>query len=167
MIHCDAMLDRMPDVAAGRSAWSEEESGHLRDCAECQSHWKVVRAGVFLGQGLVAEVVPEAIAGRVRDRLRAERRRTLVRRIGWLTGLAAAASLALVLWSGRGPNTPTAPVAELTIPVAELDSLSAPELQSVYEAMEAPLVEGSSAEAVPMGELDDQQLERILRALEG
>ena len=167
MIRCEDMLDRMPVVAAAGGNWTEAEEQHLRDCVECAKEWKIIAAGRRLGAGADAGINADAIAVAVLRRLaQGRRRRGLIRRVGWVVGLAAAASLTFVVLTGRrGPEPPDRH--GLVIPVAELDSLDAVQLQAVYESLEAPLVEGAGSENTPLGELDEQQLERILRSLEG
>ena len=174
MITCEAMTDRMPEVASGASAWTAEEAAHLAGCAECQTEWKLVELARGLGAGAAARLDSGRAATRVLARLASERRARW-RRTGLGIALATAAALLLVVWTGRPRpmSTPTpTPVAggvteAFRIPVAELDSLDANQLESVLEDLDAPLDEGRLTGAPPMGELDDVQLERVLRSLEG
>ncbi|HEY0351736.1 MAG TPA: hypothetical protein VGC48_06410, partial [Gemmatimonadales bacterium] len=112
MTPCTSLSDRMPEVALGRSRWSEEEARHLAGCADCRAEWAVVRAGQALGASLPA-TDPAVTAARLRERLAAERRRTRTR-IVWTTGLAAAAALALAVWPSRGKRPAPAPVPSST-----------------------------------------------------
>jgi hypothetical protein len=69
---------------------------------------------------------------------------------------------------GRGLHQPSAPVHEaFRIPVAELDSLDNGELESVLQDLDAPLGAGTLNSTPGLGDLDDVQLERLLRSLEG
>jgi hypothetical protein len=175
MITCEAMTDRMPEVASGTTAWTAEEAAHLGRCPDCQAEWRLIEAARSLGAGAAARLDSGQAAARVLARLASERRRVRWRRAGLGVALAAAAALLLVVWTGRtGPISspgPTPVPGGLTeafrIPVAELDSLDANQLESVLEDLDAPLDQGRLTGAPPMGELDDVQLERVLRSLEG
>lgn len=164
MIPCQAMSDRMPEVAAGGRPWSEAESAHLADCLDCQQEWRLVQAAATLGDTATRAVVPDQVSRAVLGRLKARRQ---WQRSGWVAGLAAAAVL-LVVWTGR-PNPPRPVVAPeaFVIPVAELDSLDTAQLESVLEDLDAPLGNGRLGGGLPLGELNDVQLERVLHSLEG
>ncbi|MBK8005811.1 MAG: sigma-70 family RNA polymerase sigma factor [Gemmatimonadetes bacterium] len=53
------------------------------------------------------------------------------------------------------------------LPLAELDQADAEVLEAVLDQLDAPVGEGSSMDAPSLGDLDDTQLERVLRSLEG
>lgn len=165
MTSCEEMLERMPAVALGEAQWSEEEATHLAGCASCQAEWSLIQKAIAVGGQLPLDL--EKTGAAVLGRLRDERRESRLRRAGLLTGLAAAAAVALVVW-GRAPHRaePTAPEA-FRIPVAELDSLDNGELQSVLQDLDAPLGAGTLNITPGLGDLDDVQLERLLRSLEG
>jgi hypothetical protein len=166
MTSCEEMLDRMPAVAQGTAQWSEEEAKHLAGCPNCQAEWSLVQGAQALGSQAAALDV-ERLGVAVLGRLRAERQASRWRRAGWVTGLAAAAAVALVVWV-KGPDKTVGPVHEaFRIPVAELDSLDNRELESVLEDLDAPLGAGSLNGSSGLGDLDDGQLERVLRSLEG
>ena len=55
----------------------------------------------------------------------------------------------------------------LTLPLAELDSLDVGQLQAVLDGLDSPVGEATPGEAPSFGDLDDSQLERVLRSLEG
>ena len=166
MTSCEEMLDRMPAVALGAAQWTEEEAQHLAGCASCQAEFSLVQGAKTLGSQAAALDV-ERLGVAVLARLRPERRTSRWRRAGWVTGLAAAAAVVLVVW-GRGPHKTGGPVHEaFRIPVAELDSLDNRELESVLEDLDAPLGDGSLNGSSGLGDLDDGQLERVLRSLEG
>jgi hypothetical protein len=169
MISCEAMSERMPDVATGRASWSADEATHLQACPDCSSEWRIVQAAARLGDAAVAEVHPDRLSGLLRARLKGARRADRWRRTGWVVGLAAAAAVTLVVWTGRGhePQGMTQAPASLLIPVAELDSLSTSQLEAVLDGFDAPLDEEPSPATPMLNDLDDQQLERVLRSLEG
>lgn len=173
MTLCEQLSERMPAVAHGAAAWTAEEQAHLRDCAECRAEWDLVSTASRLGLDVARGLDAHHVAQRVLGRLRAARARR-VRRIGWATGgLAAAAALALVVWSGRPGGHGAGPVAgasaaAVVFPLPELDSLAAPELQAVLDSLDGSL--GSTTQGVDTGDLDDldaQELQHVLDGMEG
>lgn len=165
MILCQAMSDRMPEVAAGGSPWSDAEAAHLAECPGCQEEWRLVQVAAALGDAAGRAVVPDRVSQVVLRRLKARRR---WQRTGWVAGLAAAAAVMLAVWTGgRTSPRPAAAVDRFLIPVAELDSLDTAQLETVLENLDAPLGSGRLGGGLPLGELNDVQLERVLRSLEG
>ena len=166
MTSCEEMLERMPVVALGEAQWTEEEAKHLAGCASCQAEWSLIQRAVAIG-GRGPPLDLEQTGAAVLKRLRAERRERRLRRVGLLTGLVAAAAVALVVWTRvPHPTQRTGPEA-FRIPVAELDSLDNGELESVLQDLDAPLGAGTLNSTPGLGDLDDVQLERLLRSLEG
>ena len=170
MTICEALSERMPAVARGAAQWTAEEQAHLDRCDECRTEWALVAAAADLGLDVAAELDSHHVTERVLGRLRAERGRGRVRRIGWAVGgvAAAAVMLAVAMGKGRHPTTVSPPVAAAEIPLPELDSLHAPELQAVLDALDA--APGGVVQGVDTGELDDldaQELQRVLDGLEG
>lgn len=169
MIACEWLCERMAEVAHGQSGWTLEESAHLASCAECAAEWELVAAGGRLGRDLEGRLDTAAIANRVVDRLAAARRVDRWRRTGLLVGLAAAAALVIAVWPARHP--PPQQIARssqtLTVPLAELDGLDSGQLQAVLETLDAPLSSEASIAIPTLGDLDEQQMERVLRSLEG
>lgn len=167
MSPCEELTDRMPLVAHGRASWSPEEVAHLAHCADCAAEWTVVRAARGLGSVAAARVNPARVSAAVLARLAGERRRRRWLRGGGLVGLAAAAALTIIVV--RGPDRgPELAAAGLYVPLAELEALDEGELEQVLETLDAPLTEaGSPAAPAGLGDLDDDQLERVLRSLEG
>lgn len=160
----EALSDRMPEVAAGRTDWTAAEQGHLDHCASCREEWVLVRAAALLGAGVERDFDAAGVAAGVTARWRqaAPPVARSFRRVA-LAGLAAAAAIALVLL----PRTPS-PVAELPHPfLTELDSLSTEELALLADRLDAPLTDLELPEGVPLSDLDTTQLERLLRSLEG
>src|SRR5512140_53321 len=167
MSECTRLSDRMPLVAAGGDVWTAEELAHLETCADCAGEWALVRAGESLGRDSGYAPDPDRVASVVLGRLRADRiaRNRSVRRATWAAGLAAAA-IALSVWTGR-PERRAAAVAapiESAALVPELDSLDAGELKDVLDSFDAPLSERVMPVSPTLGDLSDQELERVLRA---
>ena len=61
----------------------------------------------------------------------------------------------------------TAVAGRLTIPLPELDSLGPAELDSVLQTMDEPLVSGSSTDDPALGDLNNDELQRVLDSWEG
>jgi hypothetical protein len=167
MTVCQQLSDRMPAVAAGEQ-WTAAEAAHLAGCGDCAAEWAVVAATRQLGAdlpGLNAHQVSERVLGR----LRVERATVRARRRGLaFAGLAAAAAIAVAVWTGRpagpaGGRSGSAAAADLSL--VELDSLRAPELEALLHSMDRT-DDGDPLHAVP-GVLDDGELDRVLEALEG
>lgn len=167
---CEGLRDRMPDVAAGRAVWAEADSQHLSTCAECGAEWRLIQASRRLGEERVRQLDLPRMAGAVRAGVARERRRARYLRGGWFAGLAAAAAVVLLLW--YRPPEPGQQVASgagqrFTLPLAELEGLDAGQLNQVLDGLEVPLEQGGGGDVPTFTELDDQQLERVLRSLEG
>ena len=170
MPECTRLSDRMPAVAAGTDLWSAADAAHLRGCGDCAAEWALVRAGSALGQSLAWTPDATALSAGVLARVASDRReRAMIRRrTGWSAVLAAAA-IALALWTGRPAARPvpavTGPAAvQSAALVPELDSLDAGELEAVLDAFDAPVSERVILGAPTLGDLSDQELERVLRA---
>lgn len=177
MTSCEQLSDRMPEVARGQTTWSAADLLHLDACPACRKEWELVRLAAGLGREWEGKLDTAAIGRSVGERLRRESgrdRRSRQRSWVGVVALAAAASLALVLWAPwRQPAVPAGvpPVAaaagEYLIPLSGIDSLTADELESVLETMDMPLTGTTSVGTPSLQQLDDQQLERVLRSLEG
>lgn len=166
---CERLSDRMTPVLAGGSRWSAEEAEHLAQCPDCGAEWRLLSRAAALGDRLPPLDADQVTAG-VLQRVAADRRQARSTRRRWLIGIAAAvaASLLLVSRFTEPAVTPYPPLAErLEIPFMELDSLSADQLQAVLETLEPPLGSESTLDAPTLQDLDDTQLERLLRSLEG
>jgi anti-sigma factor RsiW len=193
MSTCTALSDRMPDVALGRSRWTEDEARHLASCADCRAEWALVAAASRLGASLPAPPDPAITGTRVLARLAVEPARARAGSRLWLAaGLAAAAAVALVVWMGRGwpgsgppPTPPVAnrpapvvqpadtpamavrpPAAAIELPLPERDSLPAEALDSLLKVLDEPLARAGRDDAT-LGDAGDQELERALAGLEG
>lgn len=170
MTECTRLSDRMPAVAARTEVWSAAEAAHLSACGDCAGEWALVRAGAALGRELGWTPDVDAITSAVRARITADRleRASIRRRTAWSAALAAAA-IALAVWTGRPATRPVAiPARPSSVQsaalVPELDSLDAGELEDVLDAFDAPLSERVMLGTPTLGDLSDQELERVLRA---
>jgi predicted anti-sigma-YlaC factor YlaD len=142
MSECHWLSDRMPAVALGTAEWSPDEVQHLETCQSCQEEWNLVgrssRMGREVGLSLEAASTSEALLQRL-ERARLERLRS---RAWSFAGLAAAATIAAVVWTGRPATRSTHPapaiVAGLQMSLPELDSLQPAELDSVLQTMDDP-----------------------------
>ena len=170
MPDCSRLSDRMPLVAAGGDGWSAADLAHLQHCADCAAEWALVRTGESLGRDSGYSPDPDLVASAVLGRLKAERmaRGRSRRDLSWAAVLAAAA-IALTVWPGR-PDRPKrtaaapASAVESAALVPELDSLDAVELKDLLDSFDAPLSERSMPVSPTLGDLSDQDLERVLRA---
>jgi hypothetical protein len=142
MSDCTWLSDRMSLVALGRAEWTADEVHHLSGCSSCQREWELLRTTNRLGDRAAAELDLPFITRSLQQRLgqAVERHR---RRKAWgFAGMATAAALAGLLWSGRAdppaasPSTPV--VVGLQIPLPELEELQAAELDSVLRGMDRP-----------------------------
>ena len=174
MSECGWLSDRIPAVALGRAEWTPEEVGHLNECRECQQEWSVVRAASRLGQAVVAPD-PEAMAVAVLRHLRQNRETARQRRRTWgITGFAAAAALAVAVWTGgidirteQLPQTRPVVAGRLAIPLPELESLQPAELDSVLQMVDEPNGVGSHSGEPDLRDLNSDELERVLDSWEG
>ena len=171
MSDCGWLSDRIPVVALGRAEWTADEVEHLSGCRSCQEEWDLVRMTNRLGEGqsaLDAAVTTAAVL----DRLELARVGRLRARAWSFVGLAAAATIATVIWAERPVVRPPLPpaaavVAGLQIPLPELDSLQPAELDSVLQTMDEPLLNGTPSEAPELGDLESGELQSVLDFWEG
>jgi anti-sigma factor RsiW len=171
MINCESMTDRMPAVLHGQSDWSREEAAHLAACADCQREWRLLEAARRLGESSAARLDPAQLGAAVLVGLDRERRRHRWRNAGWVGLLAAAAVLVVLVWTGRSGREGTEVVASTAhgfhLPLAELEGLDAAQLESVLDALDAPIGTRATPEPPALGDLEESQLEQVLRSLEG
>jgi ferric-dicitrate binding protein FerR (iron transport regulator) len=170
MTGCEALSERMPEVARGVAAWTPAEAAHLAACRGCAAVWPQVQAASTLGAGLAVQ--PDAVAAAVRRRVAASpppRSCGVRATLRWLVPLAAAVFLAVWLVPWRAPSG-EAEVAAIeagreTV-LSELDGLTDLELQAVLDAM-APAAGAGVAPDRSLRELSESELERVLRSLGG
>jgi hypothetical protein len=170
MIRCEELTDRMPMVRRGSDAWTADEAAHLATCRECRLEWDLVTAGAELGRALAERLDAGGIAQVVVSRLVADHRRQRWRRAAWGVGLAAAASLMLLVGPGDTPERPKEPVAQAVTPVlplAELDGVEPVVLEEVLAALEDGAADEGTLEAPGFSDLAPSELERLLRNMEG
>ncbi len=178
MTGCDQLSERMPIVAAGRSTWSADEVAHLTICPDCTAELRLVGRVRQLGDRLPTGD-PAAITLKIRERmagggaaakvipLRSRRRMTY-----WGLALAAAAAAVLAVavprWRSADPaNSATGRTTIVAGQVlSELDDLSAPELEALLREFSTPPGFGKS-EPAGTGDLNAEELERVLRSWEG
>jgi hypothetical protein len=155
----------MPDVAHGRARWTAEEASHLAACADCRAEWDLVTAAVRLGARAPGND-PEATTAAVLRRV-SEDRRSRGRRRFWGIGLAAAAALAGVVWTGLRPDraAPPGPQAEIALP--EVEPIESGELDSLIMELDVPQLGASAFDEPSLDDLDTNELEQVLRTLEG
>jgi hypothetical protein len=175
MTDCVWLSDRMPAVARGLAEWTPEEMRHLSGCPVCRQEWELIRLAAHLGESVGTSFDSPAMASSVLQRVRREREVQRRRRRTWtFTGLAAAAAVTAAVWTGAlerpttGPSA-TAPLvaAQLTLPLPELESLQAAELDSVLQTMDEPNINGAAVDDPGLGDLNSEELESVLHSWEG
>lgn len=168
---CDWLSDRMPSVALGETEWTPEEARHLGDCAACKAEWRLVQTTSRLGNAARLVRDPDATARAVLLRLRRPKARFSAR--SWVFSALAAASVAAAVWvGGRGTagNTVsegTSVAAGLPMPLPELDALQPAELDSVLTTMDDSFSSTVPGDDVGLGDLDSEELQRVLDTWEG
>jgi hypothetical protein len=175
MTNCEWLSDRMPTVARGHAEWTPEEARHIGECRICGQEWGIVRAAGRLGASVEGTFDRDATANEVLQRLRTGRQAEHLRRRTWgLAGLAAAAAVALAVWSGRiertvepTPEPGSLAAGQFAFPLPELEYLQPAELDSVLQTMDEPNLIGSAVEDPDLGDLNSDQLERVLDSWEG
>ena len=174
MSECGRLSDRMPAVVLGRGQWSPGELQHFDECRSCQHEWKLLGAAGRLGAGVEGKLQPDNMAISVLQRLQRTRETERTRRTRWtLGGLAAAAALVAALWTGgQTSSDTTSPIGslaagELAFPLPELESLQPAELDSVLQTMDEFNVGSSALEEPDLGDLNSDELERVLDSWEG
>ena len=174
MSDCEWLSDRMPVVALGQAEWTPDETRHLDGCLSCRREWELVQLASQLGNDVGLTLDPAAIGAGVLRRLEQAREVGRLRRRAWsFAGLAAAAALIAAIWTGglhsgtsKLPPLGTAVAGRLTIPLPELESLEPAELDSVLQTMDEPSG-GSTADDPALGDLNNDELERVLNTWEG
>jgi hypothetical protein len=175
MTHCGWLSDRIPAVVLGDAEWTPQEIQHLQDCLACQQEWEVVGAASRLGQRREADIDTEALAASVLHRLRHEPPAPLRRSTWAVGGLAAAAAIIMAIWAGSGRDPAATSghngslaAAPLEIPLPELESLEAAELDTVLQAMDEPNNLRDAGDGEPeLSDLNADELERVLDTWEG
>lgn len=172
MTDCASIQDRIPLVANGLSVWTPGEAAHLTACPECAAEWRVVATVRRLGDTAAGQVDADRVSQRVMARLASDRAARRWKIGGGIAGLAAAAAVVLMVrvaavQSPSGAATTPSVATALHVPIAELESLDTQQLESVLDWLDQPIGSGAAPDAPHLGDLDDVQLERVLRSLEG
>jgi hypothetical protein len=162
MSECHQLSEKMPAVGLGTAEWSPAEAQHLDTCGSCRNEWDLVRRSSRMGREVGLKLDAASTSQALLDRLKRARSDRSQRRRRWsFGGLAAAATVAAVVWAGRPTprviRTAPAVVAGLQMALPELDSLQPAELDSVLQTMDEPVTADST--------LDD--LEGFLDSWEG
>ena len=160
--------DLIPDAVHRRAELSPADEAHLLSCPECRVEWALVGETARLGVQQLDRFDAGRVATGVEARLAAARRPP--RRIWrWPVGLAAAAALILAVWFSRpAPVKSTSPAAAVPIEMVlhELDSLNLAQLELVLATIPPEVGQTSHLELVALGDLNTDDLERVLRSLE-
>lgn len=175
MSPCELLSDRMVLVSHGTADWTAAEAEHLATCPECREEWRLIQGAQRLGSEAGRRTDAARVGRLVLATLAGERRRRRWFRAGGLAGLAAAATLAIMVSTTdrRGPGGGDAgsmamvEAEGLQLRLAELESLDEAELEAILDGLDVPLAEGAGGAPPALGDLDDTQLERVLRSLEG
>jgi hypothetical protein len=148
MTECHWLSDRMPAVALGTAEWSPDEVHHLHTCRSCQDEWDLVRGTSSMGREAGLRLEPAFTSQTLLLRLERARSERLRRRAWSFAGLAAAATVAAVVWTQSPTSHPRsaapAVVAGLQISLPELDDLQPAELDSVLQTMDEPMAADST-----------------------
>jgi hypothetical protein len=165
----------MPVIALGRAEWTPDEIRHLNECGPCQREWELIQLVGQLGVEAGLALDPGAVTAGVLPRLDGEREAGRRRRQEWtFAGLAAAAALVAAIWTGglesgssKIQPVTTAVAGRLSIPLPELETLEPVELDSVLQTMDESIVSGSTGDEPALGDLNNDELERVLNSWEG
>ncbi|HJR16371.1 MAG TPA: hypothetical protein VJ808_05915 [Gemmatimonadales bacterium] len=175
MTQCELLAERIPAVMLGRSEWTAEERQHLDACPACRQECEIVGAAARLGKDVAEKLDLDGVVITLHQRLRRSRQVDLLRRRALsIGGLAAAAAVAVALWTGN-PNrqNSAAPVAgslaagQWAIPLPELQSLQPAELDSLLRTMDEPNVRNAAVQDPDLRDLNSEELERVLDSWEG
>src|ERR1700720_4085798 len=99
---CDEIRDKMPDVAAGVTAATAEESKHLARCDACAGKLEEFRQTMALLDEWQAPEPSPYFDVRLQARLREERAKPQVSWLHWFRRPVLAAALTLLLGIGVG-----------------------------------------------------------------
>ena len=171
MSECTWLSDRLSALPADLAEWSPEHQRHLAGCESCRLEWELVLAARRLGERRLPGFDAASAAGALRRRLhqaRVDRGRQI--RAWIFAGMAAAAALAAVLWTGDGPDPLQRPEPVATgfrIPLPELDGLQPAELDSVLRTMDQAPANGASLENAAPGDTGAGDLDVVLESWEG
>lgn len=169
MTDCTLLSDRMIAVAHGRGGWTDEDQAHMAACPDCSAEWSLVQRGAQLGIAVGEGLPVEFLATRVLAELRkpVPARFPGLRAWRW-AALPIAAALAMMVWRGQPPATE--PGAVMTVAssqglLPELEGLESSDLESLLDVL--PATESPVGDARGLGDMDEEELQTMLRSLEG
>jgi predicted anti-sigma-YlaC factor YlaD len=99
---CKEIQERMPDVAAGFSQPTADESNHLHSCAECAQHFKAMRQTMALLDEWQAPEPSPYFDVRLQARLREEIAKPQATWLSWFRRPVLAAALTVLMGLGVG-----------------------------------------------------------------
>jgi len=101
-MNCNEIRERMPDVAAGFSEFTPEESKHLETCAECAQQLNGMRSTMSLLDEWQAPEPSPYFDVRLQARLREEMAKPQVGWLSWFRRPVLAAALTVLMGVGVG-----------------------------------------------------------------
>ena len=169
MSECEGLSAMMPDVLAGRAAWSAAQEAHLMACAECAAEWRLVGLGATLYSGLVPDT--ERLVEVVLRGIRSDARLLPLRRLPWrgfALGLAAAASVALAVWvPNRAHETDVVALPSRIGPLLpKLSSLTDEQLDRISLASEGSYGVGEAGAVPHLSDLSESDLTQLSKLTE-
>jgi hypothetical protein len=99
---CDEIRERMPDVAAGFSQPTADESNHLAGCTACAEQLKAMRATMSLLDEWQVPAPSPYFDVRLQARLREEMSKPQAGWLSWFRQPVLAASLTVIMGIGVG-----------------------------------------------------------------
>jgi predicted anti-sigma-YlaC factor YlaD len=99
---CEEIQERMPEVAAGFSQPTADESKHLKTCAECAEHLKAMNATMALLDEWQAPEPSPYFDVRLQARLREEMAKPQASWMSWFRRPVLAAALTVLMGIGVG-----------------------------------------------------------------
>lgn len=167
---CDILSERMPRVAQAEGpGWSPGERAHLDSCPRCVAEWRLLQA-MSHDRGAVPEIDLHAVARRVQLRLTNQRpvASLAVRPVrSWVVGLAAAAALVVAVGSSALAPRPTDSTPQVVSILPELGDLETAELEALFEVIPVAHPTVRPPLGAGLSDLSDNELERLLAAMEG
>lgn len=101
-MNCNEIRDRMPDVAAGMSELTSDESKHLESCMKCAEQWKSMRATMALLDEWQTPEPSPYFDVRLQARLREEMAKPQAGWAYWFRRPVLAAALTVLMGVGVG-----------------------------------------------------------------
>ena len=169
MTDCTLLSDRMIAVAHGRAGWAAGDEAHLAACQACAAEWRLVQRAARLGINVGTELPADFVATRVLAELRQPVPAGWPWRRAWRwLALPMAAAAALVVWRGRSP-LPEESIGATVVAsqglLPELEFLDASELDSLLDVL--PATDAPVGDVGGLGDLDEDELQAMLRLMEG